>query len=242
MWRWRSVRAALGAWSLFGLSPLRLRLDFLAKIGYFGGNFMEFHRLQPGRQYYLMAVVILAAGAVFFTWNLRTGLDRLTSSMQRVVVPGSQVVRFDEPDHYVMFYEFKSRIGRKDYNTGPRLSGLICELNEASTEAYVPLMLSTEHIEYSAEPYAGVSVFEFDIEKPGTYILTSFYAEGESGRKIVMAVASDFRRRLRKVTRPSLFVMVGSIFFALIITFIVFGKRHRAKEARLEREAALTLD
>lgn len=198
---------------------------------------MEFHRLKPGRRYYILAVLVLIGGIAYFTWNLHAGLSRLTDTMIRVVVPGSQLLQLDQAGHYIVFYEYTSRVGDRVYKTGPKLRGLLCEINYIDTDEFVPLKSFHNIEEYVTGSRAGISVFEFEIQEPGTYVLTAFFGEGERSYQVVLAIGHEFRDQLGRVTFRGILAVVVSVIVAFIVTSIVFRKRQQAKERRLKDES-----
>ena len=198
---------------------------------------MEYHRLTPGRRYYLLAIVVLAAGVGYFAWSLHGGIAKLADNMERVVVPGSFVINLDKAGYYTMFYEYESQVGGRTYATGPVLSGLLCELESKDRGDYIQLKDASNLSEFSAGPRAGVSVFNFDVEHPGPYVLTAFYVEGHQGSNVVMSVAYNFDARLHSLAMRGLWAVAIAGILSISLTVFVFIRRRKAKEARVQAAA-----
>lgn len=198
---------------------------------------MEYHRLTPGRRYYLLAILVLGVGIGYFASSLHGGVAKLADNMERVVVPGSFVINLDKAGSYTMFYEYESQVGGRTYATGPVLSGLLCELQSKDRGDYIQLKDASNMSEFSAGPRAGVSVFDFNVEKPGPYVLTAFYVEGHQGSNVVMSVAHNFDTNLHSLAQRGLWAVAVAGGIAITLTVFVFIRRRKAKEARVQASA-----
>ena len=198
---------------------------------------MEYHRLKPGRRYYLLAILVLGAGIAYFAWSLHGGISKLAANMERVVLPGSFVVNLDQPGYYTMFYEYESEVGGRRYATGPVLSGLLCELQSKENGNYLLLNDASNLSEFAAGPHAGVSVFDFTVDAPGPYVLTAFYVEGQQGSNVVMSIAHNFDAKLHTLAQRGLWAVAISAGIAIVMTVFVFMRRRKAKEVRVQEQA-----
>ena len=187
--------------------------------------------IKPSRWYYLLSLLVIGLGVALFFVITFKGLSGITEKLAQMEAPGTTEMTFSEPGKYTLFYEHKSVIAGKVYDTGENLSGLWCTVVSKETNAPVPLVQPSISTSYEVGNRAGMSVLEFNIERPGVYQVSATYPENPEGQRIVLAVGQGVASRITATIIGGLATMFGSIVLAIVIAVITFVKRRRAKKA-----------
>lgn len=198
---------------------------------------MNAEDIRPSRWYYGLAGFVFLAGGALFALLLFKNLSGLADKLKQVVVPGKSEITLTEPGGYTIFYEYQSVVGNRVYSTERNLSGLECALVSKDTRAKVALSRASTNSTYAVGGRSGESIFDFRIERPGTYELSAWYPEGREGPEVVLAVGHDFTTKLLLTIFGGLGILFGSIALAVAIALVTFIKREKA-EKRLKGSLA----
>ncbi len=145
----------------------------------------------------------------------------------RFVVPGAQELNFNADGKYTLYHEYQSTVDGKGYSTEEYLKDVKVTLKSKNNFRKVHLSSSSSNMSYEFGSRAGKSLYEFEIEEPGIYILAVEYQDGASTPKTVFAVGPYF-----DVLGLTLLVFgVGSGGFVLgaIIVLWIFLKRRKVR-------------
>ena len=152
----------------------------------------------------IVGIAVLIAGFVVFGVFLFTRITSMAPDIQ-VVVPGTQEIQLADSGKYTVFYEYRSVVDNKVYSTGESLSGMVVTLKSKEDSREVAMSSPSGTSTYEIGGRAGVSMLEFQIEEPGTYILSADYVGGGGGPDVVLAIGK--------------FSILGTILIALGIFF-----------------------
>ena len=191
----------------------------------------------PGRWYYGLAGAVLVAGCVCFGAFLWQSISRIGENLTQVVVPGKSQLALPKPGKYTIFHEHQSVVGNKVYSTSQELSGLECSLVSKTTGDEIVLLPSAMNSTYSMGSRSGVSIFDFQIERPGAYELSAQYSGDQEGPEVVLAVGQGFAADIFKTVFGALGILFGSIGLAVAIIVITLIKRDKAKKRAADRYA-----
>jgi len=75
---------------------------------------------KPSRGWYFLAIGLMIIGCAAFVASLQfaqSQVDRAVGSMQRIVAPGSEAMRFDRPGDYLVYYEKVGTHDGEDFDT-----------------------------------------------------------------------------------------------------------------------------
>ena len=158
----------------------------------------------PSRWHYVIGSAVLIVGFAVFGVFLFTRITSLAPDIQ-VVVPGTHEIYPEDSGKYTVFYEYRSVVDDRIYSTGESLSGLGVTLESKRDSREVAMSTPSGTTTYEIGGRAGVSVLKFEVEEPGTYILSADYVGGASGPDIVLAIGK--------------FNILGTILIALGIFF-----------------------
>jgi hypothetical protein len=194
---------------------------------------MEPDTISPSRWYYALAAAVIIAGVVLFVVTIWKGVTSIPSKVQQVVAPGKAELTLASPGDYTIFYEYQSVIGNRIYSTGADVPGLECTLVSKTTGAPVTLSRSTVDSNYSFGGRSGKSVFDFHIDQPGVFQISSSYAEGRQGEEVVLAVGQGVAMGIVTMVFKALGIMFGSIALTIAIVLITaIKRRNSAKRLR----------
>jgi hypothetical protein len=140
-----------------------------------------------GRLGYLIGVGVIALGLVCFVAYLAVQTGRIVPDT-RVVVPGTHDIDLRSSGKYTVFYEYRSIIGGRVYSTEESEPEISASLTSQKDGRSVEMLQPSERSSYGTHSYKGVSVLQFRIEEPGTYVLTGAYDHGETGPDVVYAI------------------------------------------------------
>lgn len=193
-------------------------------------------KVKPSRWYYVLACLVLGTGLTGFVWFLFSGLSSLEGGLTQLVVPGDHELTLSEMGGYTVFHEYQSVVGNKVYSMAQGgLSGLQCSLAFKATGEEIPLSESTTNSTYSMGSRSGVSIFDFRIDSPGTYVFSAQYfpgeeGPGEEGPEAVLSVGHGFVKQLLVTILGGLGIIFGAMGAAAAIAVITFVRRRRARK------------
>ena len=191
---------------------------------------MNGQEIRPSRWYYGVAVLVFFLGVAGFAWLLFKNLSGLGESLRQVVVPGKADLVLTEPGDYTVFYEYRSVVGSKVYSTEKGLSGLECTLAASNSGSKLVLSPASSSSTYTLGGREGVSMFEFRVAQPGTYVFSATYGPGKEGPEVVMAIGHDFTGRLVATILGGLGLFFGSFAAAVAIFLVTLIKRSKARK------------
>jgi len=145
----------------------------------------------------------------------------------RVVVPGTHELHLDS-GKYIIFYEYQSSIDGKGYSTGEYLKGVVVSLHSEGTSQLIPVSTASGDMSYQIGSRAGKSLFEFEIEESGSYILVVRYQDGSSSPEVVFALGPQFDI-LGVILRSIGIGFAGFIVGGILILWVLI-KRRRSRE------------
>ncbi len=182
---------------------------------------MALQRNGPTRIGYLISVVVFGIGiigGIALVVVFALGIIRLGSDLERVVVPGSQELELSETGTYTIFYEYESTVGGVDYSTGSTPPNLRIEIERVDDGADIPVRSAGFSTNYDLWDRAGESIRRFDVDRPGTYLITAEYADGSDGEEIVLAIGEGVGRGI--LTSVGAFLGAGFLFCAMTLLAI----------------------
>ncbi len=205
---------------------------------------MSDQNIKPGRLYYGLGIIVFIIGISLAALLLLKSVRGLTETPLQVVVPGKSDIILSDSGKYTIFYEYQSVVNNKVYSTRESLPDLECALKDKATESAIALSHSSMKAEYSLGNRKGVSVWEFSIDRPGTYEFSARYPEGQEGPEVVLAIEHDFGKKLFVTIAAifggvAIFLISGAIAIAIIV--ITLLKRRKPREQLTEiRESRLS--
>ena len=180
---------------------------------------------RPSKLLYAISGVILIIGIISFVVVLVTGiLSSVNSIDNQVVVPGKRTIELKEPGDYNIYFEYKSVIDGRVFETST-INGLVCKLKNTETGEYIKLKNSTSNSRYSVNGREGKSLFSFTIDNAGTYEIDASYESGD-GEEAVLAISKGFGMKLLS----SIFICFAILFVTIagaVILFVYTYKRRK---------------
>lgn len=166
---------------------------------------------------YAVAGILLIVAVVICTISV-FALISTTKADIRLTIPETKVFSFEEAGTYTIFHEYEG--AQQD------LTGVGVLVQEQSTNQAVELENYTGAT-YELNGRKGISIFQFDIEEPGTYQISAENEGLDTSTGSILTIKQDFVKNL-------LFVVLGIIagcFFGIsgIVLFILtYIKRSRS--------------
>ena len=193
---------------------------------------MEKTTRPPSGWHYLIGVAVWIVGIALFVVLVITQIAGNLPQVQ-VVVPGTHEIYLEKPGKYTVFYEYQSVIDNKIYATGESLSGMLVILKSKEDSREIALSRPSTSSSYQAGEggRAGTSVLEFEIEEPGSYILSAQYPGGVSGSDVVFAIGQF---NLAGIILGGLGIFFGTLIIGGFIIIRAHLKRRRATESVLK--------
>lgn len=185
-------------------------------------------REKPNRIHYLIGAIIILVGMVLAVRSIYKNIAGISNSLTRVVVPGQAEIELEEAGKYTIFHEYKTTIDGSVYWSKQDLSGLRCRLLSKATGEEIPLRLPAGETKYTLGSRAGVSVYTFRIDRPGTYVLTASYPREDVETPTALAIGRGFLGRLLGTVAWTLLVVLLSFGLGIAIIVVTFVRRSRA--------------
>lgn len=178
---------------------------------------------KPSRWLYLLAVLLVIGGWSMAAMSVFKGISGgLGKGLTQVLVPGEERLEFEEAGTYTIFHEYESVYKDQVYNTSD-ISGLKISVKSEKTGEDIALKPSGNST-YSFGSRSARSIFKFDIDSPGSYILSGKYLEND-GPKVVLAVSHGFLGKLFGTVFGALaYVLVGTL-LGVVLAIFTFLKR-----------------
>ena len=180
----------------------------------------------PGRKGYVAAAILfllgLAAAGAFLFLRLRD----LGEGIRQIVVPGAAELVLDEAGGWTIYHETGATVDGR-YYASEDVSGLavsIADPDGGPVEVREPGATTS----YEIGGRQGRSVLAFEADRPGTYVLTAEYPDGE-GAQVVLGVAHGFGRGMALTIGGTLALAFVSSGLAVAIAAFTFVRRYRAK-------------
>jgi hypothetical protein len=173
--------------------------------------------------------LVVIAGSAAAALFLIKGIALIGSNLTEVVVPGEATLDLKERGHYLIFHEKDAVIDGRLYSSRS-ISGLRVTLKSERGDP-VTLTSTGGSSTYHIGDRSGVSIFAFDIDKPGNYRLAASYDNGRTQPRTVLAVDSGFLRDLLATIFGTIAIAFLSVLCAVAIAVPVFVKRRRARMA-----------
>ncbi|MGH7566353.1 MAG: hypothetical protein ACREK2_05945 [Gemmatimonadota bacterium] len=189
----------------------------------------------PGRKGYVAAAVVLVAGLVAAGTFLFLRLRDLGAGLHQVVVPGVAELSLEETGRYTIFHETGATVDGR-YYASEEVSGLAVSVTDPDgrqVEVHAPG--ATTSYEFGGRE--GRSILAFEVDRPGTYLLSGEYPGG-SGSEVVLGVAHGFGRRLALTIAGTLALAFGAAGVAVALAALTFLRRYRAGRRPVTAESA----
>lgn len=199
---------------------------------------MKTEIIKPSKIFYGISGVILVIGIILFVIILVSGIissvDKLNN---QVIVPGTKIIELNETGKYNIFFEYRSVIDGKVFDTN-NINGLICSLRNTKTDEFIKLDNSSVKSNYSVNGRAGKSIFEFAINETGKYELKAWYETGD-GEDAVLVIGKGFGKELILTIMLSIGILFASLGLAIPVFIVTLIKRKKAKSNLLAQQETL---
>ena len=189
---------------------------------------MKTTSIKPSRLSYGLAILIFVSGSTISTYIFQRHYSSFEKSIQRFVVPGKHSIKFNVPSNYTIFYEYRSVVGDKVFNTSSELKRkIVCQLvDESGTEVH--LHRSRYRRKYaSLNGPAGVSLLDFKIQELGTYLLSGSYQDEQEQTDIVLAITTGFTGKTIFVAGICAIIIIVTLGLSGYLGYQTFVKRHQ---------------
>lgn len=185
--------------------------------------------IKPSKLLYAFSGLIFIVGIISFVVVLVTGIiSSMNCINNRVVVPGTDTIELKEPGNYTIYFEYRSVVNGKVYDTS-NINGLVCKLRDTETGEYVKLENSSSNSTYTVNGREGQSLFSFSINKAGIYEIDAVYESGE-GEEAVLAIGKGFVLVLVRTILICFGIFFAAIGGSIVLFVYTFRKRNKAKK------------
>ena len=185
---------------------------------------------KPSWLWFLAAGLILVAGIAAAVGILIGGIAGAANSLQRMIVPATRTMTFDEPGRYGIYHEHHSVLKGRTFRQWPGQIDFEATVTRLSDGTQIPVEGSTINTTYGWGQRKGQSIFQFDIEQAGQYEIV-VGADDEA----VVAIG-------RSITGTILFAIFGpmgvcfaSFVLGLVVTIVTIVRMSRYR--RVVRQA-----
>jgi len=183
--------------------------------------------LTLSRWLYACALLLLLVGCVDAALYYTTSMGRWRASLAAVAVPETVKMELAEAGSYTVFLESQVDV-TAPATAGRFLSALQLTLTAQTTSLQIPLPRTPESLEYAWNGRSGIAAFRFVIAKPGTYELSTWYPNRQSGRLILLAVGHNAGERLARVHRAALADLLAWAAVGAFLAGMAFFRRRQA--------------
>ena len=189
---------------------------------------MDANPIKPAWWWYVVAALVGVGGVAAVVVFLVSNLLHLDEGFTRMPVPGQQEVELREAGSYTVFHEYQSILNNRQYSNQQQLPGLQLRVSSGQTNAEIPVVVASVNSNYSLGSRAGVSLFEFNVNAPGRYLISAQYTGDATGPEAVLAIGKGFAGRILKTVFGGLAILGGSLVASVAIAVFTFLKRRKA--------------
>jgi hypothetical protein len=151
--------------------------------------------------------------------------------LTRVIVPGKTRVQLAKPGWYTIFYEYRSEVGGRTFDTGEQAPAMQCNLAHADTGEKVALRRPATNANYRMTRFAGYSVLGFQSDAGGDYDFSCDFRPGHSGEPVVMAMGTGVTAQIFKMVISGL----AALLLGACATALIFAGVYRERNPRKRR-------
>ncbi len=184
--------------------------------------------IRPSRWYYWFALFFLAAGFGVFLLEIVLGLPHLDRVLTQVLIPGKALLPLQQGKSYTVYYESRSVLDGRIYETGESLNGLQCELRSSEDGQVVPLHRPDGPTKYTVAGRSGNSVLEFSVPRDATYDFSCAFEQRDHSHEVVLAVGSGLGVLVLKKALLGLVGIAGGGILGVLSFFWVYILRDQA--------------
>lgn len=198
---------------------------------------MNSETIRPSRLFYGVAggvfIIGIAAFIIILIKGIFSSVDQIDT---RVVVPGTEVIELEGTGKYNIYFEHRSVVDGKVFETS-NINGLMCTLKNTATGEFINLTNPSLSSNYSVGGRKGYSIFEFSITKRGSYELTAWYESGD-GEEAVLAISKGLGSSILKIVFLCLGILFVTIGLSLTIFIVTLRKRRKANNTKLNQQSS----
>lgn len=195
-------------------------------------------KIRPSRWFYLIALGLIAAGAVCGYKLLFKAINTMEVGLTQAVFPGEITVSFAAPGNYQIFYENRSEFNGRVFDTGSRVPGLKFTVTNSETGETVPLHRAAISETYEMNGRSGRLVLEFRVAKPGSYKVAANYDDDQQHEDAVFAVGNFQFGRFTLLLLGGIFSIFGFGGAAVLVIVLIEVRRYSSKR-KLQSAAAI---
>lgn len=181
--------------------------------------------------YYLFAPLAMLLAIGSFVVLLFGGLKSVDRSLTRVIVPGKTRVHLEKPGWYTVFYEYRSEVDGRLFDTGEQAPAMQCNLARANIGAKVVLQRPATNANYRMNRFAGYSVLGFQADAAGECDFSCDFQPGISGEQVVLAIGTGVTAQIFKMVISGLAVLL----FGVCATGLIIAGVYRERNPRKRR-------
>lgn len=185
------------------------------------------HR-KPSRIFYVIGFAIIIIGIPLFAILVFSSINNIVgdNDLVQLVVPSRGDIRLEKTGKYTIYHEYRSVIDNRVYSSSPQeISGLEIALVSKTTGMPIPIVEASVSSTYSVGSRSGISLFDFNIDEPGTYELSAFYPDGHTEPKVVLAIGHGLVGKIIWTALQGVGILLGTFTAGSIIVIMTFLKR-----------------
>ena len=183
----------------------------------------------PGRKWYAVSAIVLVGGLVVAGLVLFSRLKGLGDELRQVMMPGEAELSLDRSGTYTIFHEHESIVEGRYYSSPEAIAGLAVRMTSGASGAPVELRAPPVRATYSFGGRSGVSIFSFEIDRPGSYRISAGYPDARTEPRIVLTIGRGFVGGLVKTILGTIGIAFGTLAISGTFAVVTFVKRRQAR-------------
>ena len=195
---------------------------------------MNHQAKKPSWLWFLVVGLILVAGIAAAVGIFVGGISSAANSLQRMIVPATQTMTFDEPGRYGIYHEHRSVLKGRTFRQWPGQIDFEATVTRLSDGAQIPVEGSTINTTYTLGKRQGRGIFQFDIEQAGQYEIVV----GADDEAVVAIGRSIVGTILFAILGP-MGVCFASFVLGLVMAIVTIVRMVRYRRAVRESGAAV---
>lgn len=175
---------------------------------------------------FLLAGGIFISGIIYIIYLIFAVVDDFTDSSFRFTTPCNEVSVQLEAGKYTIYYEYKTYFEDIYFDTGETINGLKLDIKDKINNEEVAVKNSAVNASYTNSNGSGVSVLDFEIEKPGEYVISSSFVDNKH-EKVVLNIGKAMGWGFINSIFGIIGIFLGSIVISVLVA--IFGAKWEKK-------------
>lgn len=182
---------------------------------------------------YIISLLVLISGIVFSVLYILNGYNNLGNTLETMRFPGTNQVQIASSGNYTLYHEYKTYVnGTYLNNEDIKIGDYEIDIINENTKDSPGIIRLDGAKNYSYKGRSGETVYEFEADETGTYLISFEPASPavDADREFIVSLDRGFHTQRVKIITGAQFLAIVPAIIALIIFTYAYTKDRRETE------------